>query len=100
MSVGTARDAASIDQPTSTGHSMADTVASSERGDEAFVDRELVRHLLHRLPERERRIVELRFFEEKSQTEIAETVGISQMHVSRLLRSALERMKVLAGEIG
>ena len=44
------------------------------------------------LSERERRIVLLRFFAGLTQREIAERVGISQMHVSRLLRRALERM--------
>lgn len=47
---------------------------------------------LHVLNERERRIVLLRFFSGLTQREIAERVGISQMHVSRLLRRSLERM--------
>ena len=45
------------------------------------------------LSERERTIVELRFFEEKTQTEIAEEVGISQMHVSRLLARTLIQLR-------
>jgi RNA polymerase sigma-B factor len=48
-----------------------------------------VDRLLATLPERERRIVELRFYGEMTQTEIANEVGVSQMHVSRLLRKAL-----------
>jgi RNA polymerase sigma-B factor len=48
---------------------------------------------LEALDPRERRIVELRFFEELTQSQIAEVVGISQMHVSRLLRQALETMR-------
>jgi RNA polymerase sigma-B factor len=47
---------------------------------------------LRMLTERERRIVLLRFFAGLTQREIAERVGISQMHVSRLLRRSLERM--------
>ncbi len=43
-----------------------------------------------RLPQRERQIVELRFFEDLTQSEIAGRMGISQMHVSRLLRRALD----------
>jgi RNA polymerase sigma-B factor len=46
-----------------------------------------------RLDERERQIVELRFFEEMTQSQIAAEIGISQMHVSRLLRRAIERMR-------
>ena len=42
---------------------------------------------------RERRIVELRFFEEMTQSQIAAEIGISQMHVSRLLRRALVKMR-------
>lgn len=45
-----------------------------------------------KLPPRERAIVQLRFFEDLTQTEIAERVGISQMHVSRLLRRALDTL--------
>jgi RNA polymerase sigma-B factor len=45
-----------------------------------------------RLPARERRIVELRFFEDLTQSEIASRIGISQMHVSRLLRRALDEL--------
>lgn len=48
---------------------------------------------LDTLDERERRIVELRFFEGLTQSQIAAEIGISQMHVSRLLRRALETMR-------
>ena len=44
------------------------------------------------LPARERAIVQLRFFEDLTQAEIAERIGISQMHVSRLLRRALDAL--------
>lgn len=50
---------------------------------------------LEKLPERERRILALRFFEDMTQSEIAEEVGISQMHVSRLLRRSLEQLRQL-----
>ncbi|MBE9373205.1 RNA polymerase sigma factor SigF [Saccharopolyspora sp. HNM0983] len=52
-------------------------------------NREMVRPLLGELPERERRILLLRFFRGMTQTQIAEQVGISQMHVSRLLSRTL-----------
>lgn len=55
-------------------------------------DRLTVTTLLASLPERERRIVELRFYEDLTQSEIASIVGISQMHVSRLLRQALGQL--------
>jgi RNA polymerase sigma-B factor len=49
---------------------------------------------LETLPERERRIILLRFFEGLTQREIADRIGISQMHVSRLLRRSVERMRL------
>jgi RNA polymerase sigma-B factor len=52
-----------------------------------------VRQLLSTLPERERTIVELRFYAGLSQSEIAERVGVSQVHVSRLLRGSLAALQ-------
>ena len=52
--------------------------------------------LLGALPDRERRIVELRFFDGMTQSEIAERVGVSQMHVSRLLARSLEMLRAQA----
>jgi RNA polymerase sigma-B factor len=48
------------------------------------------------LPERERYLLHLRFAEDLSQSEIARRVGVSQMHVSRLLRRAVERLQAAA----
>jgi RNA polymerase sigma-B factor len=55
---------------------------------------------LESLDPRARRIVELRFFEEKTQSQIAAELDISQMHVSRLLRNALELMRTSIEERG
>jgi RNA polymerase sigma-B factor len=60
---------------------------------EVVEDRETLRPLLAALPERERRIVALRFFHNMTQTQIAEEVGISQMHVSRLLTKSLAQLR-------
>ena len=57
------------------------------------VDLDMVEELMRRLPPREQEIVRLRFYDELSQSEIAERVGISQMHVSRLLRRSFEQMR-------
>lgn len=48
---------------------------------------------LQSLPEREQRLIHLRFVEERSQAEIGRIVGLSQVHVSRLLRSSLESLR-------
>lgn len=55
--------------------------------------RESIRPLLARLPDRERTIVMLRFFGNMTQTQIAQRVGISQMHVSRLLSQTLAQLR-------
>ena len=54
---------------------------------------EALRPVLAELPERERTIVMLRFFGNMTQTQIADKVGISQMHVSRLLAQTLDRLR-------
>ena len=58
----------------------------------AVENRIAVSEMLSRLPEREQKIVYLRFFEGLTQSEIAEQIGISQMHVSRLLVRSLETL--------
>jgi RNA polymerase sigma-B factor len=60
---------------------------------EMVVDRESLRPLLDALPERERRIVLLRFFGNRTQSQIGAELGISQMHVSRLLTASLGRLR-------
>jgi len=68
-------------------------LAADDRSFEHSENRQIIDGLLTELEPREQEIVRLRFFEEKSQQEIAELVGISQMHVSRLLRQSFERMR-------
>jgi len=60
---------------------------------EDIENRDAVERALARLPERDRQLLVLRFYENRSQADIARRLGISQMHVSRLLRRALERMR-------
>lgn len=61
----------------------------------AIEEREMVRHALERLDQRQRAIIYYRFFEDASQAEVAGRLGISQMHVSRLERQALKRLRAL-----
>lgn len=68
-------------------------LATDDRGFDDTDDRQVVNELLDRLPEREREIVRLRFYERMSQSEIGEAIGISQMHVSRLLRRSFTQMR-------
>jgi RNA polymerase sigma-B factor len=57
---------------------------------------ETVRPLIAALPEREQTALRLRFFEDLSQTQIGERLGVSQMHVSRLLAKALNDLRTRA----
>lgn len=69
--------------------------------DRGFVDAEnsaFLTRALRALPPRERALVRLRFEEDLSQSEIGRELGISQMHVSRLLRRALARMEAITTE--
>ena len=71
---------------------MIDLLGEDELGYAALERGSVVRTVLEALDERERRIVVLRFLHGLSQSEIAAELGISQMHVSRLLRRALAAM--------
>jgi RNA polymerase sigma-B factor len=73
-----------------------DMTSSVESGYEAIDNEAAVHSLIATLPEREQSIVRMLFFENMVQSEIATRVGVSQMHVSRLLRAALEHMRSVA----
>jgi len=72
---------------------VADPLGDDDPGIEAVDNRESVKPLLAALPERERRILTMRFFSEMTQTQIAQELGISQMHVSRLLSQTLGKLR-------
>ncbi|MBU8823208.1 RNA polymerase sigma factor SigF [Mycolicibacterium goodii] len=72
---------------------IVDTLGDLDMGLDQIDNRESLRPLLASLPERERTVLVLRFFESMTQTQIAERVGISQMHVSRLLAKSLARLR-------
>jgi RNA polymerase sigma-B factor len=104
MEASAAYRGASLDAPRSAGSSegesrtLAESLGTGEVGfgrSEAGV---LIAELLETLPEREATILRLRFYEEMTQSEIADQVGISQMHVSRLLRRTLLQLRERVGE--
>jgi RNA polymerase sigma-B factor len=76
--------------------SVARVLAGSDEGILAIESSLLVRSLLEHLGARERDIMRLRFFEELTQSEIAARVGLSQMQVSRLIRSSVDKLRALA----
>ncbi len=72
---------------------VIDQIKDSENTMEAWVEDIALKEALKKLGERERSIIQMRFYKGKTQMEIAEEIGISQAQVSRLERNALERMK-------
>lgn len=83
--------AESLDAPSGTEDDFApiDTLATPDDRFDRLESWQAVAPLIQRLPTRERTILYLRFFEERTQSEIAAELGISQMHVSRLLSKTL-----------
>ena len=97
---GTAYDSSSLDSPLSVtedeGGTLLDTLGGEEAG-YAFVEMSVaVGPTVRALPAREREILRLRFVDDLTQREIGERVGVSQMHVSRLLRRALDKVTAAA----
>lgn len=88
----TARRAASLDQPQhedDEAGTLGDRIATEDAGFAGAEDAVLLEELMHVLPDRDRTVVALRFRDDLLQSEIAELVGVSQMQVSRILRSAI-----------
>lgn len=86
-------DATDDDADGGSGQSMLDALGVDDDGLAQVEIRASVRPLLEGLPVREQKILLLRFFRNMTQSQIAEEVGISQMHVSRLLARTLEQLR-------
>ncbi|SDC26535.1 SigB/SigF/SigG family RNA polymerase sigma factor [Actinokineospora iranica] len=97
LEAGQVYQSVSLDEALSSGDPDSDPLADTLGEDDAALsgieDHESLRPLIERLPERERRILMLRFFKNMTQTQIAEKIGVSQMHVSRLLSRTLETLR-------
>lgn len=72
---------------------IMDQVSDKKNREESWVEELSLKAAMSRLPEREKRIIGLRYFEGKTQMEVAEEIHISQAQVSRLEKSALKNMK-------
>ncbi len=75
------------------GRSLTETIGGADSNLDRVEMRDVLQRAMAHLNERERRIMAMRFFDEMSQSEIAKRLGISQMHVSRLQRAALEQLR-------
>jgi RNA polymerase sigma-B factor len=89
--------AVSLDRPRSEdeedGDSYADAVGAEDPGFGLAEDSATVDRLMRVLSEREREVLRLRFAEDLTQSEIGQRVGVSQMHVSRLIRQSIARLR-------
>ena len=98
LEAGHAYRAASLDAPQAEGDTMAERVGTADPQFAVSDDRLFLAPALDQLPARERAIVEMRFLGGMTQSQIAAHVGISQMHVSRLLKRSLDTFRAAYGE--
>jgi RNA polymerase sigma-B factor len=75
------------------GITLADLIGGTDPDLDRVEDRAALPTLIAQLPEREQRILTMRFYGNMTQSQIAEWTGVSQMHVSRLLKAALGRLR-------
>jgi RNA polymerase sigma-B factor len=80
------------------GRSLAERLGGDDANLERVETRELLGRAMEHLSPRERQIMYLRFVDELPQSEVAKRLGISQMHVSRLQRNAVEHLKDRLGD--
>lgn len=73
--------------------SILDKISTGKNEEEIITNKIVIKQLLKELEERDREIILLRFFKEKTQTEVARILGISQVQVSRIERKVLDKMK-------
>lgn len=74
---------------------VMDAITGDKGDDAGWFDRMAMKEILQRLPERDRQVLVLRFFEDKTQSEVAAMMKISQVQVSRIERQALKNLRVL-----
>jgi RNA polymerase sporulation-specific sigma factor len=72
---------------------LMDQLSDTSSGDESWLENIALKEAMKKLSERERRIIDMRYYKTKTQMEIASEIGISQAQVSRLEKGALERIR-------
>jgi RNA polymerase sigma-B factor len=91
---------ASLETPAGEGRTLGDLLGREDPALNDVVMHESLEDSLARLPDRERRILQLRFYGDMTQTQIAARLGISQMHVSRVLNRTLARLREELADTG
>ena len=104
MQAGQAYSTMSLDAPAQKTEEDSDTTLANELGEEdngyELIENGLVvGDALNTLPERERRLLRMRFVEGMTQGEIGEELGVSQMQISRLLRRTLDTLRARLGGV-
>ena len=72
---------------------LMDQLSDTSSGDETWLENIALKEAMKKLSERERKIIDMRYYKNKTQMEIAAEIGISQAQVSRLEKGALERIR-------
>lgn len=72
---------------------LLDQIKCNDGQDNAYFEKLALQEVLSRLPEKERTVINLRFFEDKTQSEIARMIGLSQVQVSRIEKAALKLIR-------
>ena len=103
LTLGRAYNTTSLDTPVNQNDSDGDTIidlqGDGELPTDGLEDKILLQSAVRGLKDQQQQILNLRFNEGKTQTEIADQIGVSQMHVSRLLRRAIDDLRVRLGEV-
>jgi RNA polymerase sigma-B factor len=95
LEAGAAQHSVSLDAPCDRDgerSTLADTIGLADSRLEALEDRLSIATAAHKLSARERRVLALRFVDDRTQTQIAAQIGVSQMQVSRILTRSVERL--------
>lgn len=77
---------------------LIDKLKSDPDDEETWFDKIALKELLVKLPDKHRKVILLRFFHDKTQTQVAEIIGLSQVQVSRIERQALDGIRQLLGQ--
>jgi RNA polymerase sigma-B factor len=96
LDIGSAYRPSSIEAATPSGVGIADRLGEPDNELGSVENRVVLLELMSRLPARQQQIMYLRFFEDMTQAEIAAEIGVSQMHVSRLITRGLEALQLAA----
>ena len=99
LEAGRAYEASSLQSPLGDddrGETLGETIGTEDPGFTGAEQRATLEQLMGALTARQREVLRLRFAEDLTQSEIGERVGVSQMHVSRIIRTALAQLRTVA----